>query len=105
MLINEKQFKKVRVETQSGQYLGRLVGFDLETDTGKIIKYQVKSQNFIAALFSPRLLVDKEQVISFDQNKMIVADSLIKDKQSLHESVEKVEELKNTEPVITSEKS
>jgi sporulation protein YlmC with PRC-barrel domain len=105
MLISEKQFKKIRVETQSGQYLGRLISFDLETDTGKIEKYHIKSQNSIAGLFATNLIIDKDQVINFDEQKMVVEDSLIKEKSTIKTEAEKVEELKNTEPVITSEKS
>ncbi|MCX6742639.1 MAG: hypothetical protein NT116_00195 [Candidatus Parcubacteria bacterium] len=43
MLINQKQLKQVRAETQSGQFLGYISDFELETDTGIIEKYYIKS--------------------------------------------------------------
>ena len=46
MLITQKQLKKVAVETQSGQFLGYVVGFDMETDTGVIERYYIKEHTF-----------------------------------------------------------
>ena len=105
MLINEKQFKKIKVETKSGQALGRLSSFDLETNTGQIMKYYVKAQNYLAGLFANSLLIDKDQIISFDNEKMIVQDNVIKVDAKVDAEVKQVEEIKTTEPAITSEKS
>ncbi|MFC1599056.1 hypothetical protein ACFL2U_03580 [Patescibacteria group bacterium] len=105
MLINEQQFKKVRVQTQGGQDLGFLAGFDLDTDTGKIAKYHVKSKNIITGLLANRLIIDKEQVISFDQQKMIVEDTAVTEETKVKAAVKQVEEIKGTEPVITSKKA
>ena len=102
MLINEKKLKKIKVETQSGQALGVVVGFELETETGTIIKYYVKSKVSIAGLFENKLVINKEQVISFDDQKMVVADNLIKETKSKKQTLPKVEKVEGTEPVIKS---
>ena len=104
MKINKKQFKKVRVETQSGQYLGRLCDFAIETDTGIIEKYYVKSNIPIAGLFEKKFLVDKRQIISFDSKKMVVEDGVFKKKAGA-KVFKKVENVEGIEPAITSERT
>ncbi|HDQ22882.1 MAG TPA: hypothetical protein ENN28_02795 [Candidatus Uhrbacteria bacterium] len=104
MKINKKQFKKVRVETQSGQYLGKLCDFAIETDTGILEKYYVKSSVPIASLFENKLLVDKSQIISFDSEKMVVEDGVIEKKAGV-KVFKKVENVEGIEPAITSERT
>jgi uncharacterized protein YrrD len=101
MLINQKQLKKVRVETQSGQFLGYVSDFELETDTGVVEKYYIKSNYLMAGLFEGKLLINKSQIINFDDEKMVVDDNIVKEKAAL-KKIKKVEELENVEPVITS---
>jgi len=102
MLINQKQLKKIRVETQSGQFLGYISEFELETDNGAIEKYYIKSRLSIPGLFANKLLINKTQIISFDSEKMIVEDSVIKEKSG-QKVFKKIENVEGIEPVITSE--
>lgn len=106
MLINNKQLKKVKVETQSGQYLGQIIDFELESDTGIIAKYYIKTKISLAGLFDDnKLIITKDQIISFDDQKMIVEDSLVKEKSTLKKTVPEVNKIEGTEPVITSKNS
>ncbi|MDD5341655.1 MAG: PRC-barrel domain-containing protein [Patescibacteria group bacterium] len=95
MLIDEKKLKNVEVKTQSGQYLGRVSGIELETDTSLVEKYRVKSN----VLFGEDLLISKSHIINFDDKKMIVEDGVVKistkDKKIL-------KQLESTSPIITS---
>jgi len=100
MLINQKQFKNVMVETQSGQMLGYLADFDLETDTGTIEKYYVKSKNLMAGIFEGKLIINKSQVISFNNEKMVVEDNVIK--EMAKNVIPKTENLESIEPVMSS---
>jgi len=102
MLINQKQLKKVRVETQSGQFLGYVNDFDLETDTGIVEKYYIKNKNLIGGLFKGKLLINKSQIINFDNEKMVVEDSVIKEKSG-QKVFKKVENVEGIEPIISSE--
>jgi len=102
MLINQKQLKKIAVETQSGQFLGYISDFELETDTGIIEKYYIKSNNLISGLWEGKLLINRNQIINFDLEKMIVEDGVIKEKAGQKE-FKKIENLESAEPVITSE--
>ncbi len=106
MKINKKQLKKVKVGTQSGRYLGKIVDFEIETDTGVIENYCVKSKASIPGLFEKKLIINKEQIISFDNQKMIVEDNVIKTKaKEGGKEIKKIEKIEGAEPVITSEKS
>ncbi|OGY41574.1 MAG: hypothetical protein A2Y82_01110 [Candidatus Buchananbacteria bacterium RBG_13_36_9] len=101
MLINQKQLKKVAVETQSGHFLGYISDIELETDTGVIERYYVKSLLSIPGLFKNKLLIHKNQIISFEPGKMVVEDSAIKEKAGSN-AFKKVEAVERIEPAITS---
>lgn len=105
MLISDKKIKKVQVETQSGQALGVIVGFEIETDTGVIEKYYVKSILSLKGLFDDKLIINKEQIISFHEQKMIVEDNVIKAKAAAQPEIKKIEKIEGAEPVITSKNS
>jgi uncharacterized protein YrrD len=101
MLISQKQFKKIRVETLSGQFLGYVSDFEMETDTGVIEKYYVKSSYLMAGLFEGKLLIHKSQIINFDDEKIIVEDKVIKAKAGQKE-FKKIERVEGIEPVVSS---
>jgi len=101
MLINQKQLKQVRAETQSGQFLGYIADFELETDTGIIEQYYIKSNNLISGLWEGKLLINKNQIINFDENKMVVEDNVLKEKAQ-KKALSKAENLESIEPVISS---
>jgi len=103
MLISQKQLKKVAVETQSGQFLGFVVGFEMETDTGVIEKYNVKSKLALTGLWGNSLIINKSQIINFDEEKMVVEDAVVKVDASKLRKLAGVNNLERTEPVITSE--
>ena len=105
MLLSDNQLKKVRVETQSGQYLGIIIEFDLETETGVIEKYYVKSKKIIGGLFEDKLIINKSQIISLDDKKMIVEDGIVKVTAKAKPVLGRLENIENTTPVITSKES
>jgi sporulation protein YlmC with PRC-barrel domain len=63
------------VYTQSGIFLGRIVDFETDKTSGLINKYFVKSENPVKDLFRGNLEIAKEQVISIDEDKMVVEDT------------------------------
>lgn len=78
MLINDKQIIGLTVETQSGQHLGKISGFNLESETQTIYQYEVKPSG-LNKIFSHQLLVHQKQVISLTKEKMIVDDLIYKE--------------------------
>lgn len=101
MEINQQQLKKIQVETKSGRVLGQVVDFELDVDTGVIVRYYVKSKIPLAGLFEDKLIINREQIIDFDDQKMVVEDNLLKETDNEKEVVEKIDEFKGTEPAIT----
>jgi sporulation protein YlmC with PRC-barrel domain len=79
MQLNEKELLGLLVETKSGQSLGNISGFEIETDTQQIIKYFVKTNSFIKNFLVPELIVDYRQVISITKEKMVVDDNVKKE--------------------------
>ncbi len=104
MLIKNKQLKKVEVSTLSGEYLGRITDFELETDTGILEKYHVKTKLSLAGLFENKLIINKEQIINFDERKMVVEDNVIKAKTSAEKVDPEINKMEGTEPAITSKR-
>lgn len=105
MRISSRQLKKIRVETQSGLYLGRVSGFELETDSGSIEKYLVSAKIGLAGIWGTDLIISRNQVVNFDSEKMIVEDNVVKIKAEIKTRLAKVGNLESTDPVITAEKS
>ena len=102
MLISQKQLKKIIVETQSGQFLGMITDFELDPDTGIIEKYFVKNKSSISGLFENQLMISKNQIISFSQEKMVVEDALLKNKAQ-RKVLPAMKKLESSEPVISSD--
>lgn len=91
------------VETQSGLFLGYIVGFELETDNGAIEKYYVRSKMVISGLWEKSLIINKAQIINFDEDKMVVDDAVVKINNSKIKEFASVENLKESGSVVTSE--
>lgn len=77
MLIKHKQLIGLLVETQSGEKLGRVDGFNLETDSHLIFQYLVKPAG-LSKIFSHELVISQAQVISLSEEKMVVDDLVYK---------------------------
>lgn len=75
MLIKAKKIINSKVLTQSGQHLGKVVDFDVETTGQKIVQYHVSGE-FLAFLKSP-LIIDARQVIEIRENEIIVEDAVV----------------------------
>ena len=86
MNLNKKYLINLPVFTQSEQTLGKICDFELDSETQKIIKYHVKSEKLIKELLAKELIISSEQVISIDKEKMVVEDSVTKEKKQAYEA-------------------
>ena len=77
MLIKHKQLIGLLVETQSGEKLGRVDGFNLESEAHAIHQYLVKPAG-LSKIFSHELVISRAQVISLSAEKMVVDDLVYK---------------------------
>lgn len=79
MLITARELLHIPVYTKSGQFLGRVVDFEIELDSQTISKYQVKTGGLVSGLFGKLLLIDRQQVIAITREKMIVKNGTVPD--------------------------
>ena len=80
MFIKAKKIINNKVVTQSGQLLGRVVDFEIDTSNQSIIKYYTH-EDLLGFLKEP-LIIDSNQVVEIKDNKIIVEDSVIPQKIS-----------------------
>lgn len=80
MRYRDSQLTGVPVYTQSGKHVGRLVGFVVESDTHEVIQYAVKKSGTFELLLPKEFLVNRSQVISVSEEKMVVEDATVIEK-------------------------
>lgn len=74
MFLSHDQIIGLPVETQSGRRLGKIHGLIIESGGQNVQQYSVKTAG-VALVFAKNLLVGREQVVSLDEEKMVVEDS------------------------------
>lgn len=77
MNLDSKEIINLPVETQSGKKLGRVTHYIIESESQSVTKYFIKAPNLkISNLFGDELMIDRGQVVSLSQKKMIVDDNI-----------------------------
>ena len=79
MKIPSNDLINLPVYTQGGEHLGKVASFEINTDTGKIDSYHVKT-GLIEGLWHEQLVINASQVIEITEEKMVVEDSVKKEK-------------------------
>jgi sporulation protein YlmC with PRC-barrel domain len=80
MIIDCKKLIGLPVETKSGLLLGKIKNFEIDSETQTVRQYIVKSRSLMKKLLSEEvseLVVGRSQVISIEEEKMIVEDSVV----------------------------
>lgn len=75
MLISRKALEKLDVITQSGDVLGHVVDFEIDTDTGTIMRYHVKTSQPIIGLFEGALIIHRDAVLAITDTAIVVHDN------------------------------
>lgn len=83
MRLTFKQLKKMSVETISGTPLGKVQDIIFDIEGQNIIQYIVKS----GTITTEEHLISRDQVIRFEEKKMIVYDTAVKKKERTLEKV------------------
>ena len=81
MQLNTKNLINLPVITQNGQPLGKISDFVIEADSQQIIKYYVKSNQLIKNILKGELIIHRDQVISLDNQKMVVENNIAKEEE------------------------
>lgn len=82
MRINNSQLVGLPVITQTGELLGQVVGFEVDTDQHMVTTYLVGPGKLIERIFGTvrniqPLAIACSQVVSIDNEKMLVHDSVL----------------------------
>jgi len=77
MNLNNHELINLPVFTQTSLPVGKVSGFEMEAETGKIQTFFVKT-GLIKGLLNQQLIISFNQVISIDKEKMVVVDSVKK---------------------------
>lgn len=83
MRLTLKQLKKMTVETISGTLLGKVQDVIFDTEGQNIIQYIVKS----GTLTTEEHLISRDQVVRFEEKKVIVYDTANKKKERSMEKI------------------
>ncbi|MFH1712965.1 MAG: PRC-barrel domain-containing protein [Candidatus Jacksonbacteria bacterium] len=87
MLINSQKLIGLKAETESGQYLGRVQSLDVDIDAHGVRNYYIKPKLLEGGAFSSEFKVHQRQVVDITEEKMIVADTVVKYKEKLEKPV------------------
>jgi len=90
MIIPWQNLSNLPVETKSGQSLGMIVGVDIDSETFEVKLFHVKSRGLIKGLLNNELMIAKEQVISIDNERMVVFDAVVREKKTAGKKIARV---------------
>ena len=76
-LCSTSQAKGVPVQTQSGQDVGRVSGFILDTERGCIVQIEVRPAGWVRGLVNDTLLIHWSDVLSWTESLITVKDTAI----------------------------
>lgn len=76
MLLEHKQIIGLPVAAKSGERLGKIAGFNLDSESQIIYQYRVNPLG-LSNLFAKELLIHHDQVVSLDDKKMVVDDLVV----------------------------
>ena len=79
MKISNNDLINLPVYTQSGEHLGKVSSFEINSDTGKIENFHIKT-GLIEGLWHEQLVVSHSQVVEITGEKMVVEDGANKEK-------------------------
>jgi len=79
MDLTFRQLKNLPVYTKSNEYLGKIQEMEINSETQNISKYIIKSSQVSKRLVGKKLWLNPHQVISIDEQKMIVEDGAVKE--------------------------
>ncbi|HLD31126.1 MAG TPA: hypothetical protein VJB41_02950 [Patescibacteria group bacterium] len=80
-IIGSKNLIGLSVVTKSGFVLGKIRGFEADTETQSILRYFVKNRRLTSKILSEGLeeiIISRNQVVGFNDAEMVVEDGAIK---------------------------
>ncbi|MFA5092154.1 MAG: PRC-barrel domain-containing protein [Candidatus Paceibacterota bacterium] len=102
MRYRDSHLTGVPVYTRSGNHVGRLVGFVIESDTHEVVQYAVKKSGTLELILPKEFLVNRTQVVSVSDEKMVVEDAAVAEKAKVAAKKQVTESATNTVGVTRS---
>ncbi len=87
MQLSYRQLKNLPVYTKNNDFLGKIKDLEINSDTQNVSKYIIKSSQITKRLVGKELIINPSQVISIDNQKMIVEDETVRDSGLIKEPV------------------
>ena len=79
MLVGSKNLIGLKVETMSGKELGHIKDFDININSLIVEKFYVRPEGVVKGLVIGKLVINKNSIISINEEKMIVEDLMEKE--------------------------
>jgi sporulation protein YlmC with PRC-barrel domain len=89
MKITNKNIIGLPVKTESGQLLGKVKSFNIDTDSQSILDYDIKPTSIVKEFFEGDFIISRGSVVDITSDTLIVSDTfskkenLVKLKQAL----------------------
>ena len=80
MFIHSKDLLRLSVETKSGDFVGKVSGFDMDVETHFVRRYYVRAItpiNLLHGSLYGELVINSSLVLSITKEKMIVEDGAV----------------------------
>jgi len=77
MRLNAKKLIGLPVRTRTGTALGKVAGFELDTDTGRLATLFVKTRGLVPTLLDQELSVAWDQIVEITDAAVIVQDTTV----------------------------
>lgn len=77
MRLRDAEIRSLPVFTKSGQRVGKISGVFIDATAHVVTHYAVTKSRTLSRLLPAELLVQPPQVISLDQEKMVVQDAVV----------------------------
>lgn len=77
MVLSLKKLVGKPVVTRSGQLVGKVAGFEIDTLTGRIATMQVKSSGLVARLSEDVLIVSWDAIVEMTEKRVTIIDSVV----------------------------
>jgi sporulation protein YlmC with PRC-barrel domain len=77
MVISSKTLSGLPVQTRSGMALGKVAGFELDTETGRLSSLSVKTRGLVAGLLDQELSVVWDQIVEITDEQVTVKDTAV----------------------------
>lgn len=76
MIQTFKQLKNLPVYTKSNDFIGKIKDVEINCDSHTVSRYVIKSSDVVKRIAGEEIIISPSQVISLDEQKMVVEDNV-----------------------------